>query len=138
LRGHTGELTLRPATLDDTEIVAGLDALRDPVDARDPAILRHWWSAFSATEIARRQIGEQDGVPIAFVAAFHQRWEITPKRFGGGRIAVHPEHWSAELHDHLIDVIEEWLRAEQCDTAVMRMREDFKRELDVLLSLIHI
>lgn len=45
---------------------------------------------------------------------------------------MHPQHWSAELHDHLIDVIEEWLMSEQCETAVMRMREDFKRELAVL------
>jgi GNAT superfamily N-acetyltransferase len=123
---------LRPATLDDAVIVAELDALRDPNDARDPAVLKHWWSTMARVEVAKRQIGERDGVPIAFVAAFHQRWESTPARFGQGRIVVHPDHWSAELQDNLLDVAEEWLRAEQCDTAVMRMREDFKRELAVL------
>ena len=132
LREHISELTLRPATLDDAAIVSELDSLRDPNDARDPAILSHFWSMNSRIEIANRQIGERDGVPIAFVAAFHQRWESTPTRFGGGRIVIHPDHWSAELQEHLLDVAEEWLKAEHCDTSVMRIREDFKRELEVL------
>jgi GNAT superfamily N-acetyltransferase len=132
LRGHTGLLTLRPATLDDAVIVAELDALRDPNDARDPAILRHWWSTMGRIEVAERQIAERDGVPIAFVAAFHARWETTTSRFGAGRIVVHPDHWSAEMQDNLLDVAEDWLKAERCDISVMRMREDFNRELAVL------
>lgn len=130
MRERTHELTFRPATLDDAAIASELESLRDPDDARDPTILRHWWA--SMLEKAMRQIGERDGVPIAFVAAFHQPWETTPARFGSGRFLLHPEHWSPALLDHLVEVAEEWLRAEKCETAVMRMREDFKRELDVL------
>jgi GNAT superfamily N-acetyltransferase len=124
-------MTLRPATLDDAAIVAELESLRDPNDARDPAAIRHWWATFGKIEIANRQIAERDGVPIAFVGAFHQPWGTTAARFGQGRIVVHPDHWTEELQQHFIDVAEEWLRAEQCETAVMRMREDFTRELDV-------
>jgi GNAT superfamily N-acetyltransferase len=130
MRERTHELTFRPATPDDAEISSELESLRDPDDARDPAILRHWWA--SMMDKAMRQVGERDGVPIAFVAAFHQPWDTTPARFGAGRALLHPDHWNPGLHDHLFEMAEDWLRAEQCETAVMRMREDFKRELDVL------
>jgi GNAT superfamily N-acetyltransferase len=132
LRGNTGHPTLRPATLDDAAIAAELDALRDPNDARDPEVLRHWWSTFGKVEIANRQIAERDGVPIAYVAAFHQAWDTNPARFGQGRLSLHPDHWTEDLQDQLTDVIEDWLMAEQCGTAVMRMREDFTRDLALL------
>src|ERR1700719_476317 len=38
------ELDLRPATPDDAEIVADLEAARDPEDPRDPRMLRFWWN----------------------------------------------------------------------------------------------
>jgi GNAT superfamily N-acetyltransferase len=131
MRGRTQELTFRPATLDDATILADLDAERDPEDPRDPAILRHWWIGMFKTEVAKRLIGERDGVPVAFVGAFHQKWETTPARFGSGRVVLHPQHWTAELQDHLIEQAEEWLISEQCETGVMRLREDFTRELAV-------
>jgi GNAT superfamily N-acetyltransferase len=121
-------MTMRPATLDDAEIVADLDALRDPDDPRDPAILRHWWESMYRTEVAWRQIGERDGVPVAFVATVHQRWETTPTRFGSGRIVLHPQHWSASLQEHLLDLAEEWFISEGCETGVLRVREEFTRE----------
>jgi GNAT superfamily N-acetyltransferase len=128
MRESTQEMTMRPSTLDDAEIVADLDALRDPDDPRDPAILRHWWESMYKTEVANRQIGERDGVPIAFVGTVHQRWETTPTRFGSGRIVLHPQHWTASLQEHLLDLAEEWLISDGCETGVMRVREEFTRE----------
>jgi GNAT superfamily N-acetyltransferase len=56
---------------------------------------------------------------------------VTPTRFGGARFLLHPDHWSADLHGHLIQLGEDWLTAEQCETAVIRVREDFTPELEV-------
>jgi len=132
MREHTHELMLRPATLDDAAIAADLESRRDPEEPRDPAILRHWWASSVGVEKIKRQIGERDGVPIAFVAAGHRPWETAQPRFGWARTLLDPEAWSAAEHDHLVDVAESWLRAEQCATSVMRMREDFTRELEVM------
>ena len=45
------ELDLRPATLDDAEIVADLEAARDPEDPRDPQMLRFWWTGGSLSQV---------------------------------------------------------------------------------------
>lgn len=132
MRGRAQELTFRPATLDDAQIASDLEALRDPDDARDAAVLRQWWESQVGVEKTMRLVGERDGVGVAFVAVGHRPWETTPTRFGWGRTLLHPGLWSATEYDHLIEVAEDWLRAEECSTAVMRAREDFPREVAVL------
>ena len=125
-------MTLRPASLDDAQIASDLEWLRDPDNAQDPAIIRHWWVSTSKSEKAMRQVGELDGEPVALVAAGHPPWKATPTRFGWARVLLHPQLWSADLFDHLIAGAEEWLRDEQCKTSVMRVREDFPQDVAVL------
>src|SRR5438874_2641380 len=47
-------LQLRPSTLDDADLVAALQAQRDPDDLSDPVLLRYWWQM--ANELQRVDI----------------------------------------------------------------------------------
>jgi hypothetical protein len=44
---HPRALDLRPVTIDDVEMVADLEATRDPDDPRDPEMMRYWWTSAS-------------------------------------------------------------------------------------------
>lgn len=129
---HRLELDLRPATLDDVEIVTNLEATRDPEDPRDPEMLRFWWTKGSLNEVYTRLISVRQGEAVAFVAAGHERWEDTPERFGWIRPITHQDHWSEAGYSKLVTTAEAWLRAESAATAVARVRGDFKNELEVL------
>ena len=128
---HRLELDLRPATLDDVEMVANLESTRDPEDPRDPEMLRFWWTKGSMNEMYTRLVSVRQGEAVAFVGAGHERWEDTPKRFGWIRPIIHQDHWSEAGYSKLINTAEAWLRAESAVTAVARVRGDFKNELEV-------
>ena len=126
------ELDLRPATLDDAEIVAALETARDTEDPADPQVLRHWWITRSADDEHMRLIAEQDGAAIAYVNAGYKGWTSTPTRFGTIRAILHRDHWSESNYSMLITRAEEWLRSEGAATATTNIRADFDHELDVL------
>ncbi|HEY4889863.1 MAG TPA: GNAT family N-acetyltransferase [Candidatus Dormibacteraeota bacterium] len=126
------ELDLRPATLDDVGIVADLEATRDPEDPRDPEMLRFWWTRGSANEVYMRLVSVRQGEAVAFVGAGHERWEDTPKRFGWIRPVIHRDLWSDAGYSDLVSTAEAWLRSESAATAVVRVREDRKNELEIL------
>jgi hypothetical protein len=67
LASHRLGLDLRPATLDDVEIVANLEATRDPEDPRDPEMLRFWWTNGSLNEVYMRLVSVRQGEAAAFV-----------------------------------------------------------------------
>src|ERR1700694_5886466 len=123
------DLDLRPATIDDVQIVADLDATRDPEDPRDPDLLRFWWTTGSLDEVFLRLVAVREGSAVAFVAAGHERWEVMPERFGWVRAILHRDLWSEPAYSHLVRKAEAWLRSEGALTAVARIREDFKHEL---------
>ena len=129
---HRLELDLRPATLDDVEIVANLEATRDPEDPRDPEMLRFWWTKGSLNEVYARLVSVRQGEAVAFVAAGHERWEDTPRRFGWIRPILRADIWSEPAYSHLVSTAEAWLRSQTAAVAVARVREDRKNELDVL------
>jgi GNAT superfamily N-acetyltransferase len=126
------EIDLRPATLDDVEIVADLDASRDPADPRDPQLLKFWWARASLEEEYVRLVAVRGGSAVAFVATGHQRWKAGEKRFGAIRSILRPEAWSEAGYSHLVSTGEAWLRSERATTAVIRVGEDFQRELAVV------
>ena len=125
------DLELRTATLDDAEIVADLEAARDPEDPRDPVVLRFWWVTRPSDEAHMQLVAERDGSAVAFIAAGHDPWEGTARRFGWIRPVLHPRIWSESGYDGLIDAGESWLRQEQATTSVGRVREDFVDQLRV-------
>ena len=128
-------LQLRPSTLDDAELVADLQMQRDPDDLSDPVLLRYWWQMASELQSAMRQIAVDDGVAIAFVAAAHEHWKPHEKRFGVVRALLGKEAWNEDGYGQLVGIGEQWLRAEGAATAVVRVREDFARDVAALQRL---
>jgi GNAT superfamily N-acetyltransferase len=126
------ELDLRPATLDDAEIVADLEAARDPEDPRDPQMLRFWWTGGSLNLVVMRLVAVRQGAAIAFASVGHERWERTPERFGTIRVMLRSDVWSQPDFLLLIRKGEEWLRSEGAAIAVAKIRGEFKREIHAL------
>src|ERR1700694_1251337 len=91
---HKLDLNLRPATLDDVEIVADLESTRDPEDPRDPEMLRFWWTGGSLNLVVMRLVAVRDGAAVGFVSAGHERWDSSPDRFGNIRVVVRADLWS--------------------------------------------
>lgn len=131
----TLRLELRPSTLDDAEMVADLQMRRDPDDLSDPVLLRYWWQMANELQRAMRQVAVQDGAAVAFVAASHERWERHEKRFGVVRAMLRQDAWTGPDFAELVAVGERWLIAEGATTAVVRIREDFERDLAELKRL---
>jgi GNAT superfamily N-acetyltransferase len=135
MMGEAGaDLELRPATLDDAEIVANLEAVRNPEDPRDPIMLRHWWSAGRPSDEAHMELVAEDSggdAAVAYVGAGHDPWD-EKQRFGWIRPLLHPDWWSESRFGQLVDTGESWLRAEEGSTAVARARESLTHEVRAL------
>ncbi len=129
MRETDSDLELRTATMDDAEIVADLEAARNPEDPRDPTMLRFWWAARAPDESHLELVAENEGAAVAFVGAGHEPWETMPKRFGWIRPLLHPTIWSETRFGQLVDAGESWLREEEAGIAVARAREELPDEL---------
>jgi hypothetical protein len=103
LMSETVDVELRTVTMDDAEIVADLEATRDPQDPRDPILLRFWWATRAPDEDPMERVAESNGSDLAFVGAGHEAWEGMPKRFGWIRPALHPKAWSESRFGQLLD-----------------------------------
>ncbi len=126
------ELNLRPATLDDAEIVAALETARDPEDARDPQMLRYRWREGSVDQVSMRLVAARDGAALAYVGAGHRPWGATTTRFGFIRAILHSDDWSEPAYSYLVNAAEAWLRTEETAISVMHVGADFERELAAL------
>jgi len=136
MNGDDAGLELRTATLDDAEIVADLEAARNPADPRDPVMLRHWWMATRAADEAHMErVAERSGEAIAFLGAGHHPWETMPQRFGWMRPLLRPDSWSEARFAQLLDAGESWLRDEQAAIAVAHVRGSLTNELRVFEQL---
>jgi GNAT superfamily N-acetyltransferase len=131
MREAGADLELRPATLDDAEIVANLEAARNPEDPRDPIMLRHWWSAGRPSDEAHMELvaeGSGDDAAVAYIGAGHDPWD-EKQRFGWIRPLLRPDWWSESRFGQLVDAGESWLREEEGSTAVARARESLTHEV---------
>ena len=133
--GATYDLQLRPATLDDAELISNLEATRDPEAPPDPTLLRHWWLMADQFERAMRLIAVRDGEAIAFAGATHELWETDDKRYGTIRIGLRADEWTDQRYTQLVQTAEDWLREEGAATSVTRIREDFATDLDAMQRL---
>src|SRR2546427_2318436 len=133
--GTTFQLELRPASLEEADLVADLETLRDPAEPRDPMLLRHRWRMTNEMETGMRLIDVRDGAAVAYVSASHELWRAEDKRFGVVRPLLRDDLWSAARYGELVKIGEEWLRAEGAAINVARVREDFEREIAVLVDL---
>lgn len=128
-------LELRPAVIEDAALVADLDTLAQPDDARDPVMMAFWWTHHSANERAHRLINTEGGVARMFVYAGHDGFADDPRRFGSLRVRIHPDHWSEAVYREGMSMAESWLRSEGAATAVAKVREDEGAELGVLEAI---
>lgn len=128
----TFELRLNEATLDDASLVADLESLRDPTEPRDPVLLRHWWKMAEEHEKTLRQVDVRNGAAVAYLGVSHEPWEDSRRRFGAVRPVLRYDVWSDDGFARLVAMGEAWLRQEEAETAVVRVREDFEREIAVL------
>ncbi len=126
------ELQLRPATLEDAEIVAELESLRDPNEPRDPVLLRHWWLMSDELEKTMRRVDVREGKAVAYVAASHEKWNKDETRFGIVRPMLRSDAWDQGVYARLVKLGEDWLRGEGAATAVARVREDIKQDIAAL------
>lgn len=131
-KSHTLAIDLRPATLDDAEIVADLEATRDPEDPRDPEMLRFWWTGGSLSLVFSRLVAVHDGKAVAFIAATHENWGDSQARFGSLRVVMRSDVWSEHEYARLIGTGEAWMTSEGVATAVTRVREDRRDEVAAL------
>src|SRR4029077_14340469 len=125
------DLELRPATLDDAEIVANLEAARNPEDPRDPIMLRHWWTAGRPLDEAHIDLiaeSRGDEAERAYIGAGHDPWHVK-QRFGWIRPLLHPDWWSDTRFGRLIDAGESGLRDEEGATVVARARDSLTHEV---------
>jgi hypothetical protein len=129
---HRLALELRPATLDDVEIIADLDSTRDPADPRDPEMMRYWWTSGSLSQVDSRLVVVRDEQAVAYVGVGHERWAEDPERFGTIRVVIRADQWSPLEYARLVAEGESWLTSEGVVTAVARVREDFKHEVEEL------
>ena len=120
---------LRPATLDDVEMVADLETARVPDEPRDAAMIAYWWTNQLGGERSMRLVAEGGGAINLFVGAGHFMWVEAGARFGWIRVILHPNSWSDAVFRQGIDAAESWLRTEEARTAVTHLREDLKAEL---------
>src|SRR5260370_9309816 len=122
------ELDLRPAPTSDPETVADLETARNPDDAADPAMVRFWWSTTPADEVYTRLIAVRDGSAVAYVMARHRPWVDGADRFGSMRILLHPELWTPDRYEGLVELGESWLRGKLGSIAVIRLLTTFADE----------
>lgn len=129
---HRLALDLRPVTLDDVEVIADLEATRDPADPRDPEMMRYWWTSGSLSHVHSRLVAMRDGEAVAYVGVGHERWAEDPERFGSIRVVIRSDLWLPTEFGRLTGKGEDWLRSEGVLTAVARVREDFRQEVEEL------
>jgi GNAT superfamily N-acetyltransferase len=129
---HRLALDLRPATLDDVEVIADLEATRDPADPQDPEIVRYRWTSGSLGQVHSRLVAVRDGQAVAFVGVGHERWAEGIERFGSIRVVIRADAWSQREYARLVGDGEDWLRSEGVAIAVARVREAFKDEVEEL------
>jgi RimJ/RimL family protein N-acetyltransferase len=75
-----GEITYRPATIDDAALAADVITAAYPPFATDPVITRYRWENPRVGYEYTRTLAYRDGRPIAFLATVHAPWEKLPDR----------------------------------------------------------
>ena len=120
-------IELRPATLDDVGLVADLETAHTPDDPHDAEMVLYWWTHAPDARHAIRLIGDN-----VYFSARHCDWKAGGRRYGFPHVVIHPSAWSAALFRTGLATTESWLKSEQAEVSVARIRADFDDELKVV------
>jgi GNAT superfamily N-acetyltransferase len=129
---NVGDMTLRPATLDDAEFVADILTERYPDDPEDPQLMRHRWTVQDPDATVERFVASAGGADIGYVARSHESWAKMPERFGRMSCSLRPASWSAARVDALIAAMEERQRADGAKKATMWAWQDDPEYIAIL------
>ena len=102
-----GEVTYRPATVDDAALAADVMTAAYPAIATDPVITRYRWENPRVGYEYTRFLGYRDGRAIAFLATVHAPWDKLPDRH------CEVELWldRRDLDGVLADAMWRWIEA---------------------------
>jgi GNAT superfamily N-acetyltransferase len=107
----TGDVTLRPARIEDAAFAADLDTAVYPDEPRDAVLYEHEWRNPDDNEKIERFIGEIDGTRAAYACQLHNVWK-TPERHGWVTGDLIPSQRTAPRIDALLAAMEDRSRAD--------------------------
>lgn len=101
--------SVRPATLDDVELVAQIRTQRHPDQPWDAESIAFYWSQERHQHDATRWMVESAGEAVGYLSAVHRRWELNlegQERWGGVKIDARPGHDAPELLTAVLSILE--------------------------------
>jgi hypothetical protein len=125
-----GDLTLRPATLDDAAIAADVSTAAHPEDPEDPLLWRTWWQSEVGVMVAERFIVAVAGTPAGYAIRRHAT--EAAERFERFNLELVPEHRSAEHLGTLLGFLEARASGEGARRFTAWAWENDARLIDVL------
>lgn len=126
-----GDLTFRPATLDDAAAVAESMTALFPDEPTDPVMERYWWETDDPTWTTERFAVERGGRVVGIALHRHAPWDKMPERYARVSGDLDPSLRTAERLGALHDVLEERARGDGTLKIASYAREDddFRQQL---------
>ena len=132
LRG--GGSTLRPATLDDVPWVASLQTARDPGEAANEELMRHWWRSDDPEHIDDRWIIDEGTGPIGYASFSRPDWSRAPIRAARLLAWFAADAERPERLRRAFDLLEPYAIADGTLICMAGSREGFDDEYETLVA----
>lgn len=129
-----GDLTFRPATLDDASFVADVATALTPTRPSDPLVLRYWWEQGARNWIEARSIAHVDGRPAGYAFHSHPRWDVVDERYGTVSADLLPAERTGARLDRILAAMEDGARGEGANVLRARANEDDPLKIEVILG----
>lgn len=129
-----GDLTLRPAVLDDANLAADLLTARLPDEPMDPRIKRHWWASGDPDWTVERFIVLKGRGAVGFAWHLHAPWEKMPERYARVSATFSPVHETPENLSAVFDMMEDRARRDGARVFTVFVREDLEEKIATLLA----
>lgn len=129
-----GDLTLRPATLDDAAFVSDMFTAVWPDEPEDPVLTRYWWEHPWDDGLFERYMATRDGHDVGFIAMGHPAWERMPERYARLQAELVPDARSRERLDSLVAFAEDRAAADGALRVTKWAREHDGLQIGVLAA----